>query len=88
MDKGIAPPTVNDKATDENNFFSEKFKKWINAFFSYVTRYVSNMGITPASMTTAERDSITPKPGQIIFNTDIAQSQQYDGTTWKTIAYL
>ena len=34
------------------------------------------------------RDTFSPQPGVLIFNTDSNTLQFYDGTTWKTVATL
>jgi hypothetical protein len=42
--------------------------------------YLSRVGFQP--LTTAERDSISPFDGQIIFNLDRGRNETYDGAVW------
>lgn len=62
---------------------SNPWRNFFSMFNQNLSEYVTQFGIIPPSLTTAERDSIKgPKNGQTIYNTTINSNQYFKNGTW------
>jgi hypothetical protein len=59
---------------------------WVNAmadFYMNLIAYITQGGIIPPSLTTAQRDNLQKvQNGQTIYNTDLGANQYFKAGTW------
>ena len=59
---------------------------WVGAFstfFQTLITYLTQFGIVPPPLTTAQRDSIqSPQNGQMIYNTTLGSAQYFKAGVW------
>jgi hypothetical protein len=65
------------------DYLSEIWKDYLSTFYGTLTSYITQNGIIPPSLTTAQRDQIiSPRNGQTIYNTTLNSNQYFKNGTW------
>lgn len=62
------------------------WRDFFATFNQNLSEYLGEFGITPPTLTTAQRDSIkSPSNGQMIYNTTVHSMQYFKNGTWASI---
>lgn len=83
------PPTY-DRLADKSGIMTSSWILWFGAFLDNLSAYITEFGITPPNLTTAQRDTIqSPNNGQEIYNItiDAPQFYQVSSKSWRTITF-
>jgi hypothetical protein len=74
---------LDDQWVDKDGRLSNPVRNFFAMFNQNLSEYITEFGIIPPSLTTAQRDTIkSPKNGQTIYNTTINSNQYFKNGTW------
>jgi hypothetical protein len=77
---------IHDPISSPQGNLTATWELWLTSIKNFLDAYVTATGISPARLTTAERDSIiSPQVPTIIWNLTTARLEVWNGTTWDAV---
>ncbi len=77
------PPIYDALTKSSHDLMSDSWLLWMTSFIDNLSSYITQFGITPPNLTTAQRDTIqSPKNGQMIYNTTLGSAQYFKAGAW------
>ena len=82
------PPLYDELTKLKPDYLSDVWVSWWSTFLDDLKSYISQYGLLPPNLTTAQRDTIqSPQNGQTIYNITIDSLQYYKVSTATWISY-
>lgn len=74
---------LDDQWIDKDGRLANPMRNFFSMFNQNLSEYLTEFGIVPPTLTTAQRDSIkSPKNGQTIYNITLNTAQYFKDGTW------